>query len=108
MLHFNWTVQNMIRNVSDDGVVLVEWYCFGFDTPYQDYAQGVVEFNPDPNSASFTAYENLTESQVLQWVYDSGVDKDEIEQTVAAKIQEQKQPSKTAGIPWLEQQEPKP
>jgi hypothetical protein len=44
-------------------------------------------------------YDNLTEADVLAWVYES-VDKDAIEAGLTAQIDEQKAPQTVAGVPW--------
>ena len=49
----------------------------------------------------FTPYEDLTEEQVLGWVWDNGVDKDAVEAQVLAQIEDQKNPTVTTPpLPW--------
>jgi hypothetical protein len=45
------------------------------------------------------AYDDLTEAQVLAWIWES-VDKDATEAAVQAKIDAQKNPVTATGLPW--------
>ena len=44
--------------------------------------------------------DQVTEAEVLDWVWGSGVDKDETEASLATQIEEQKNPTSEAGVPW--------
>jgi hypothetical protein len=45
-------------------------------------------------------YADVTEAEVLQWVWDSGVDKDATEAALTQNIELQKNPVTTTGLPW--------
>jgi hypothetical protein len=50
---------------------------------------------------SFTPYANLTQDQVLGWIWASGVDKDATEAAVEQQIQNQiNPPIVTPPLPW--------
>jgi hypothetical protein len=66
---------------------------------YTASSYGTCGFNPDPASPDFVAYENLTEADVLAWVYEA-VDKDATEAALTANIEEQKNPVTETGLPW--------
>jgi len=54
-------------------------------------------------SGDFTPYEDLTEEQVLGWVWANGVDKAEMEAVLAARIEAQiNPPVTTPPLPWSE------
>lgn len=61
---------------------------------------GYAQFNsPDPQA--FVAYETLTEAQVLDWVWDSGVDKASVEAGMEQSIEGQKNPPTVVlANPW--------
>jgi hypothetical protein len=45
-------------------------------------------------------YADLTQEEVLGWIWASGVDKDATEAAVAAQIEAQKNPVSATGVPW--------
>jgi hypothetical protein len=45
-------------------------------------------------------YDQVTEAEVLDWCWASGVDKDATEAALAANIAEQKAPKVATGTPW--------
>lgn len=52
-------------------------------------------------SSPYTAFENLTQEQVLNWIWSSGVDKTSVEEGVQAQIDAQMNPPiVTPPLPW--------
>jgi hypothetical protein len=95
----NWSIVNLERNVSDGGVIVAHWRCDAVDGEFSAGAYGSCGFTPDPESEGFVPFDQLTQDDVLEWVW--GVeDKAEIEAKVQAKIDEQKAPKTEAGVPW--------
>jgi len=95
----NWTVVNLERNTSDGGVTIAHWRVTAEDGEYTASAYGTVGFTPDADADGFIAFDNLTEADVLGWVY-AEVDQAETEAALAANIAEQKTPVTTDGVPW--------
>ena len=95
----NWRVVNTERNVADGGIVTVHWRVSSVDGDYSSSAYGTAGFTPDPDAPDFVPYEQLTEADVLAWVYGS-VDKDEMEANLAQQIEDQKAPATQSGLPW--------
>jgi hypothetical protein len=95
-----WTIATLERELSDGGVIVAHWRATDVDGDYSASAYGTCGFSPDPSDPSFVAYDSLTETQVLQWCWDNGVDKDAIEASLAAKIEADKNPVSAAGVPW--------
>ena len=99
----NWTIAQLERNTTDNGVIVCHWRCNAEETvgdvTYTASSYGTCGFNPDPTSPSFVPYEDLTEADVLAWVYES-VDKDATEAALTANIEEQKNPVTETGLPW--------
>ena len=60
----------------------------------------LLAFSPDPSSPDYTPYADVTESQVLDWVWADGVDKDAIEASLQANIDAQINPVTASGVPW--------
>lgn len=94
-----WTIAQLERNTADGAVITAHWRVTAKDEDYTATAYGTCGFTPDPTADGFVPYENLTEADVLEWVYAS-VDKDAIEASLATKIEEQKAPKTEAGVPW--------
>lgn len=95
-----WTIPlTEYTNDSDKGIVTCHWRVTAVDGDYTASAYGTCGFSPDPTAPDFVPYADLTEADVLAWVWDS-VDKDTIEASLTAKIDEQKAPTTEAGVPW--------
>lgn len=96
---YTWSVANMERNTADGGVTVVHWRCDGVDGETTAGAYGTTSHEPDPSAADFVAYDSLTESAVLEWVW-AGVVRADIEQAIADKINAELNPTSTDGVPW--------
>lgn len=94
-----WTIANLERNVADGGVTVAHWRCTAEDGEYTASSYGTVGFTPDASADGFIAFDDLTEADVLGWVYES-VDQAETEAALAADIAGQKIPVTTDGVPW--------
>ena len=98
-----WEIKTMERNVSDGGVIVAHWRVIDSETvgdnTYTAHTFGSSNFTPDPSASDFVAYNDLTESTVLGWVH-ADVDKNEIETSLTAQIEEQKTPTTSTGVPW--------
>lgn len=95
-----WTIATLEHNVADGGVTVAHWRVSEVDGDYSASAYGTCGFSPDASDPSFVAYDSLTESQVLQWCWDNGVDQAATEASLAANIESQKNPVSAAGVPW--------
>jgi hypothetical protein len=99
MTTYNWTIANLEHNVADGGVIVAHWRVTAQDGDYSSSAYGTAGFTPDPDAAGFVPYADLTEADVLAWVWAS-VDKDEMEANLAKQIEDQKAPATQSGLPW--------
>jgi len=104
MTTFNWTISTLERELSDGGVIVAHWRCTASEAVGEDTfsasSYGTCGFTYDASSPDFVPYDQLTEEQVLQWVWADGVDKDATEAALAAKIEADKNPTSAAGVPW--------
>ena len=109
-----WSVNDMTHKDSDGGVSLVYWSL----TAQSDEAKplysaqdgGKLRCTADPSASDFIPYADLTEADVLGWVYDSLIEGDEtaaeakarIEADRTAKVQKQIDAAATteSGVPW--------
>ena len=99
MTTFNWTVAQLERELSDGGVIVAHWRCTASDGDFSASSYGTAGFTADPEAEDFVAYDDLTEADVLAWVWES-VDKDATEAALQAKIDGDMNPTTGTGVPW--------
>ena len=95
-----WTIETMEHEVASGGVIVAHWQATKTDGDYSARSYGTCSFTPDPSADDYVLYDNLTEEVVLGWCWDGDVDKDAIEASLTAQIEEQKAPTTTDGVPW--------
>jgi hypothetical protein len=90
------------------GVVYNIHYRFDLtDGDYSKGAYGTVSVTGDPNADGFIAFNDLTETTVKAWVTEAlgGQEKvDEIQAALQAKIDEDKNPTSSVGMPWASEE----
>lgn len=96
---YNWTISTCEHEVATGGVTAAHWRVAAADGEYAASAYGVVGFSPDPTAEDFKPYDELTEADVLAWVWGQ-VDKDTTEASLASQIEAQKNPVTATGTPW--------
>jgi len=94
-----WTIVQLERNTADGGVTVAHWRVSEVDGDYSASSYGTVGFTPDASAEGFIAYGVLVEDTVLGWVWEQ-LDKDAIEASLTANIEEQKNPTTADGVPW--------
>ena len=99
-----WTISTLEHNTADGGVIVAHWRVndsetVGDDTFYAT-AYSTCSFTPDASAPDYVPYADLTEEVVLGWCFDGDVDKDAIEASLTAQIEEQKNPMTEDGVPW--------
>ena len=105
-MEYNWNVVQMNAYPDVDGekdvVFTVHWTLSGTDGTFTGSTYGSQGVSTEATGA-FTPYADLTQEQVLGWIWDSGVDKDAQEANVAAQIETQVNPTVvTPTLPWAE------
>lgn len=93
-----WTISTLERN-TEDGVVVAHWQASDVDGDHTGKSYGTCSFTPDADADGYTAYADITETQVIEWVK-ADVDADAVEASIAAQIADSKAPAITAGVPW--------
>lgn len=99
MTTFNWTIAQLDRTIPEGGVITAHWRVTAVDGEFTASAYGTAGFTPDPALPTFKPYDELTEADVLAWVWGS-VDKDAAEASLAGQIDAQKNPKTAVGVPW--------
>ena len=93
-----WTISTLERN-TDDGVVVAHWRASDADGEHSGSSYGTCGFTPDADADGYTAYADITETQVIGWVK-ADVDADAVEASIASQIADSKAPAITVGVPW--------
>ena len=100
---YNWQITAMDCSTTEtnpDTVIVCHWTCSGTDGTYSSSVYSTCSV-PAPSGGSFTPYANLTQAQVLGWIWADGVDKDVTEAAVAQQIANQVNPPVvTPALPW--------
>jgi hypothetical protein len=108
-----WSVTNMQHTDADGGVFLVYWSMVAASDGTPSYTAsegGKLRCEYDASSSSYIAYADLTEANVLGWVYNSLIEGEETAEEAKARIEAdrdgkvQKQIDAAAttasGVPW--------
>ena len=112
-----WSVNDMTHKDADGGVILVYWSCVALsdgEPAYSSMESGKLRLTYDASASDFIPYADLTEANVLGWVYadlaaNSSVENETPEQAKArveaertAKVQAQidRANSQSNGLPW--------
>ena len=113
-----WSINSMQHTDADGGVFLVYWSMVAAsdgDPSYTASDGGKLRLTYDPSSPDFIPYADLTEDDVLGWVYDSLIEGDEtadeaklrVEADRDGKVEKQIAAAATtaSGLPWDSEQE---
>jgi hypothetical protein len=104
MITYIWTITQLdCLPTSPEGadyVTTAHWQCNGTDGTYNGSVYSTTAFTV-VQGPDFTPYEDLTQDQVLGWIWSSGVDKDSAELAVDTQIQNQiNPPIVSPPLPW--------
>ena len=104
MINYRWTISvlNCIPQTPEgaDYVVTAHWNLTGTDGTYTGSVYSTCSF-PVESKPDFTPFNQLTQQQVIDWCWASGVNKDSAEAAVAQQIQNQIDPPiTTPTLPW--------
>ena len=92
-----WTITQCDRLTSDNFITTAHWTCTAVDG---EYSASIYSTCSWAAGTPTIPYADVTEAEVLQWCWDSGVDKDATEAALAQNIELQKNPVTATGTPW--------
>ena len=104
-----WTVVQLERNSSDDGVIVAHWRASDSEevgtgddaVSHYGSSYGTCSFTPDADSDDFVAFADISEEMAVGWVKDCPqITVSDIEASIANQIAESKAPSVVAEVPW--------
>jgi len=105
-----WNIIQTERETTNGGIHTAHWTASDTETVgsgdsavvHTGSRYGSCGFTPDHTASGFTAYADLTESDVVTWVKDLlGTETlTEVETSIAEQITESKTPTSAVGVPW--------
>ena len=98
-IEYKWSIGTLERHLEGGAVFTAHWRCDASDGEFSASSYGTAGFTADPEAEGFIAYDDLTEADVLGWVWES-VDKDATEAALQAKIEADMNPTTGTGTPW--------
>ena len=106
---FNWQISELERDLLPEdmngAVVTSHWRVtaeqIDGDETYTATSYGTQGYTPDPSSEFYISYDDLTEADVLGWLWAQSEDwKSDMEASLQAQIDAKITPSQAAGVPW--------
>jgi hypothetical protein len=97
MTTITWTITDTNYETKNGFITTAHWTASAVDG---DYTASIYSTCSWADGSPTVPYADVTESEVLQWVWDSGVSKDATEAALAQNIELQKNPVTATGTPW--------
>jgi hypothetical protein len=92
-----WNISQLDRQTSDGFVTTAHWQATAVDGEHSASVYATCSWS---DGTPTVAYNQLTQEQVLGWIWANGVDKDATEAALAAQIEMKKNPVQATGVPW--------
>ena len=92
-----WTISQLDRQTSDGFVTTAHWQATAVDGDYSASTYATCSWSDGTPTVD---YADLTQEQVLGWIWANGIDKDATEAALAAQIELKKNPVQATGVPW--------
>ena len=97
MTTVNWTISTLERDVATGFVQTCHWQATAVDGEHSASVYSTCSWS---DGTPIVDYADLTQEQVLAWVWANGIDKDATEAALAAQIELKKNPVTATGVPW--------
>ena len=106
---YTWKVNQLDRELSDGVVISVHWAVTATrpnsqegEAEYSTYAYGSDSFTADPSDPDFIPYEQLKESDCIDWVKDEMSEEGvtSLESNLSNTLEELENPTTGTGMPW--------
>lgn len=92
-----WTITQTDYETATGFITTAHWTATAVDG---DYSASVYSTCSWQAGTPVVPYADVTQESVLQWCWQSGVDKEATEASLAAQIEAQKNPVVSTGTPW--------
>lgn len=96
-MNITWTITQCDHLTSDAFITTAHWTCTAVDGDYTASIYATCSWQPGTPTVP---YAQVTEQEVLEWCWASGVDKEATEAALAENIALQKNPVIASGTPW--------
>jgi hypothetical protein len=98
---FDWGIANLERHTADGIIFTVHYTVAANDGTYSAGAYGSINFQR-PEEENLIPFADLTEKIVVGWVQNALGDEKvaEVEAALQGQLDEQRHPSRAAGVPW--------
>jgi hypothetical protein len=93
-----WKIEQTDFRTSDGLITTAHWRAIAEDGEYTASVYGSAGLAESAQPK--IPYPQVTEQEVLDWIWENGVDKDEVEASLAAQIEALKNPVQESGLPW--------
>jgi hypothetical protein len=99
--NYSWKIAQLERETSDGYVYTAHYTVDANDGTYSAGAYGSIGFQR-PEEEDLIPFADLTEKIVIGWVQDALGDEKvaEVEAALQGQLDEQRNPTKAAGVPW--------
>jgi hypothetical protein len=91
-----WNISQTNYETANGFITTAHWTCTEVDGEYSASVYGTCGFTGTPT----IPYAQVTMQEVLDWCWAGGVDKNAVEESLAANIALQKNPVVESGTPW--------
>jgi hypothetical protein len=92
-----WKIVQLDRKTADGFVTTAHWQATAVDGEHSASVYATCSWSDGTPTVD---YADLTQEQVLGWIWANGVDKDAVEASLAAQIEAKKNPVTATGVPW--------
>ena len=98
-MNVNWSITQCDHLTSDGFITTAHWTANAVDGEYTSSIYSTCSWTPGNPSIP---YANVTQQDVLNWCWESGVDKAATEAALAQNIELLKNPVVQPGLPWVQ------
>ena len=91
-----WKISTCEHDVATGFIKTAHWTATAVDGEYSASIYSTCSWTGTPS----IPYDQVTEQEVLNWCWSSGVDKEATETALDAQIELQKNPVTAQGVPW--------
>ena len=93
-----WKIEQTDFRTSDGLIQTAHWRVTQTDGEYTASVYGSAGLGESAQPK--IPYPQVTETEILAWIWENGVDKDATESSLAAQIEALKHPTQESGLPW--------
>ena len=97
-IEYKWTITQTDFLTADGDITTAHWTATAVDG---EYTASIYSTCSWPEGSLVIPYADVTQADVLDWCWTSGVDRDATEEALAQSIEAQKKPIVSHGLPWV-------